>query len=119
EVAHQLLLVVAVHRERHHAVDVGGREAGVEDRRAARLGGELHLAPARLLRELGGADAGDDGAGHELATLKNGVRTPRSSRNSTTTGRSSYGPSCGGSTRFDTRRVPSSSSTRITTRGWS
>ena len=46
--------------ERDHAVDVGRREPGVDDRGAARLGRELHLAATRLLRELGRADPGDD-----------------------------------------------------------
>ena len=76
EVAHELELVVAVDGERDQAVDVGGREAGVEDRRAARFGRELHRAAAGVLGELGGADPGDQRAGHD-ATRKNGrARAP-------------------------------------------
>ena len=82
ERAHEIELAARVDRERHHAVDVGGREAGVDDRRARRLGRELQLAPTRVLRELGLADAGDDRvAVHASPTGRNtGSSTPSCSR---------------------------------------
>jgi hypothetical protein len=58
ELAGQGDLGGAVHGERHQPVDVGGRQPGVGQRGGRRLGGQPQLAAARVLRELGGADAG-------------------------------------------------------------
>src|SRR5439155_2722430 len=52
-------LVVAVHGERHHAVDVRRRQAGVVESRLHGLGRQAQLGAAGVLGELGGADAGD------------------------------------------------------------
>ena len=52
-------LGAAVHHERDQAVHVGGGQAGVVQRGADRLGGQLQLAAARVLGELGRAQAGD------------------------------------------------------------
>ena len=60
-------LGVGVHRERDHAVDVGGRQARVVERVEHRLGGEPQLAAAGVLREVGGADADDRGLAGQLA----------------------------------------------------
>ena len=53
-------LVVGVHRERCETVDIGRAQAGVAEGFKHRLGRQPQLAPARVLREVGGADA-DDG----------------------------------------------------------
>jgi hypothetical protein len=50
---------VRVHRERHHAVDVGGGQARVVERIQHGLCGKPQFAAAGILREVGGADAGD------------------------------------------------------------
>ena len=60
-------LVVDVDGEGHRAVDVGGGEAGVGDGRRHRLAGELQLAAAGVLGELGLADADDGGVACECA----------------------------------------------------
>src|SRR5215472_7482960 len=60
--ARDLDLVVPVHGERHHAVDVGRLQTGVLERRCHRLAGEAQLRPAGVLRKLGGPDADDGGA---------------------------------------------------------
>ena len=62
EVARDLHLLARVHRERDEAVDVARRQPGVVERRLHRLARELQLGAARLLRELGLADARDRGA---------------------------------------------------------
>jgi len=52
-------LGIGVHREGHHAIDIVRPQAGVVDRGLDCLAGELELAAAGLLRELGLADSGD------------------------------------------------------------
>jgi hypothetical protein len=50
---------VRVHRERHHAVDVGGRQTRVVKRVQHGLGRQPKLTAAGVLRKVGGADADD------------------------------------------------------------
>ena len=50
---------VGVHRERHHAVDIGRRQTGIVERVQHRLGGQPKLTAAGVLREVGGADPDD------------------------------------------------------------
>ena len=52
-------LGVGVHRERDHAVHVGGGQARVVERVEHGLGGEPQLAATGVLREVGGADTDD------------------------------------------------------------
>src|SRR5215472_16511771 len=59
--AGDLGLVVPVHGERHHAVDVGRLQTGVLERGSHRLAREAELRPAGVLRELGGPDPDDRG----------------------------------------------------------
>src|SRR5579864_6694428 len=61
EVAGDLDLGVGVGREGDHAVDVVGLEPAVGEGGRDRLHRKAHLAPARVLGELGRADAGDSG----------------------------------------------------------
>ncbi len=58
-------LGVVVHGEGDQAVDVRRREPGVGERRAHRLGGQLQLAAAGVLGELGRTDARDRGPAGE------------------------------------------------------
>ena len=62
-------LGVGVHRERRHAVHVGGRQARVVERVEHRLGGQPQLAAAGVLREVGGADADDRGLAGQAARV--------------------------------------------------
>src|SRR5207249_88594 len=61
EIARDLDLGIAVHRERDHALDLGRLDGGVAQGGFDGLHRQVQLAPARVLRELGGADAGDRG----------------------------------------------------------
>ncbi len=59
-------LGAGVHGEGDHAVDIGGGESGVVEGGVHGLDGELELAAAGVLGELGRSDAGDGGAAAEL-----------------------------------------------------
>src|SRR5215472_3255550 len=59
--ARDLGLVVPVHGERHHSVDVGGLQPCVLERGRHRLAGKTEFLPAGVLRELGGPDPDDGG----------------------------------------------------------
>ena len=52
-------LGVGVHRERHHAVDIGRSQARIVKRVQNGLGGQPKFAAAGVLREVGGADPDD------------------------------------------------------------
>src|SRR5262249_5424089 len=130
-----------VEREGDHAVDVGRRDPGVVERGLHALGGELELAASGVLRELGLADARDrggpgasgrhadlrtsDGAGGRPGPpcLRAGGRKtgtalpPRVGAKSTSTGRPCRTSPGAAPTTFETRRIPSSSSTSATTGG--
>lgn len=52
-------LGVGIHGEGGQAVDVGGRESRVGQRRGDRLGGQTQFAAAGILGEIGSADTDD------------------------------------------------------------
>ena len=52
-------LGIGIHRERHHAVDIGRRQTRVVERVQNGLGREPQLAAAGVLRKIGGADPND------------------------------------------------------------
>src|SRR3546814_4237994 len=60
EAAREIDLVAVVDRERHHAVDVMRTDAGVVAGGDRAFGGELQLAAAGGLRELGLADRSEE-----------------------------------------------------------
>src|SRR5262249_55746235 len=125
EVAGDLDLGVPVDRVGDEPVDVLRLEARVPERSVDRLDGELHLAPARVLGELGRADAGDGGAVREPGGVHGGqsrsgrnlgsVRSGSTATNSTATGRPMRTSAGSIPMRLVTRRVPSASSTSATT----
>ena len=56
---------IGVRAEGHHPLDLGGSNAGIGQRGGDRLDGQAQLGAARILGELGGADAGDGGPAGE------------------------------------------------------
>ena len=78
-------LVVGVHGERDHAVDVLRLEACVVQSVDGRLAGELQLRAPGLFRELGCPDAGDGGPHGSVSSTVPVTWSPRLLRPATST----------------------------------
>jgi hypothetical protein len=65
EASRHVDLVVGLDGEQHHSVDLPGLEPRIPDRRLAALDGQAQRAAARILGELGRADASDGGLAGE------------------------------------------------------